>query len=408
MRGQNHKSSARLVLAMCLAEILNMVGIFAFPALLPEFVNLWGLSNTQAGWISGVYFAGYTISVPVLAGLTDKIDPRQIYLCSTILGISGALGFALLAQGFWTALAFRTLAGFGLAGTFIPGLKALVDRLEEGVQPRAISFYTATFSLGTALSFFATGLLSSHLGWRYAFGLAAVTGTLAFILALWALKPKPADSLQARQGHFLDFRPVLRNKEAMGYILAYTCHTWELFAARSWVVAYLSFALTFQSESSAHYLSPSNVAALTALVAMWASVGGAELANKFGRLPVLRIIMWGSALYACILGFLSFLPYVVLAILCMGYFLFVQGDSATLHTAVIRSAPMEERGLTMAFQSLIGFAGAFVGPLVVGLVLDLTGGEASSISWIAAFCSMGLVVALGPIIIQFYKATDNM
>jgi len=38
-----------------------MVGVFSFPALLPDFVAEWGLSNTEAGWISGSIFAGYTL-----------------------------------------------------------------------------------------------------------------------------------------------------------------------------------------------------------------------------------------------------------------------------------------------------------------------------------------------------------
>lgn len=399
---QGRPSAAFLIVAMCLAEVLNMVGIFAFPALLPDFMTLWDLSNTQAGWISGIYFAGYTISVPILAGLTDRVDPRRIYLGSAILGILGSLGFAFLAKGFWTALAFRTLAGFGLAGTFIPGLKALVDRLDETGQPRAISFYTATFSLGTALSFFATGFLATHLGWRWAFGLAAVAGTLAFLIAALVLCPQRPPAKPGPSKHFLDFRPVLRNRQAMGYILAYSAHTWELFAARSWIVAYLSFALTLQPGDTSGFLAPPTVASLTAVLAMWASVGGAELALKFGRDRVLTSIMWGSALFAFILGFLPGLPYPVLAGLCMVYFLFVQGDSATLHTAAIQSAQSDQLGLTMAFQSLIGFSAAFVSPLAVGLVLDLTGGGASSLSWGAAFFSMGLVVGLGPLFIRFF------
>ena len=398
---QTH-SAVRLITAMCLAEILNMVGIFAFPALLPHFMELWDLSNTEAGWISGIYFAGYTLSVPVLGGLTDRLDPRRIYLGSTLVGIGAALGFAFLAEGFWSALAFRALAGFGLAGTFIPGLKGLVDRLNDTAQPRAIAFYTAAFSLGTAQSFFATGFLTTHFGWRPAFGFAACTGGLAFLLAALVLAPRPPQSGEQAQGHFLDFRPVLRNRQAMGYILAYTCHTWELFAARSWVVAFLSFALTLRPENAGGFLPPSSIVAITALAAMWASVGGAELALIFGRHRVLRCIMWGSALFAFSLGFLPGLPYPILALLCMLYFLFVQGDSATLHTAAIQSASLSQRGLTMAFQSLLGFGAAFVGPLVVGVILDLSGGGTTSQSWGAAFASMGLVVAFGPVFIAWF------
>ena len=44
-------------------------------------------------------------------------------------GATPGMGFALLADGFAAALGLRALAGLGLAGTYIPGLRALVDRL---------------------------------------------------------------------------------------------------------------------------------------------------------------------------------------------------------------------------------------------------------------------------------------
>jgi len=47
-----------IVAAMCIAQVLGMICVFAFPALLPYFINLWDLTNNQAGWISGIYFVG--------------------------------------------------------------------------------------------------------------------------------------------------------------------------------------------------------------------------------------------------------------------------------------------------------------------------------------------------------------
>ena len=47
-----------IIVAMCIAEVLGMLGVIAFPALLPYFLKLWGLSNAQAGWINGIYFDG--------------------------------------------------------------------------------------------------------------------------------------------------------------------------------------------------------------------------------------------------------------------------------------------------------------------------------------------------------------
>lgn len=119
----------KLVAAVCLAEICTMVGVFTFPALLPGFMDAWALTNTQAGWISGVYFAAYALTAPVLVSLTDRVDARRVYMVGALANVVACAGFALLADGFWPALVFRALGGAALAGTYMPGLRVLVDRV---------------------------------------------------------------------------------------------------------------------------------------------------------------------------------------------------------------------------------------------------------------------------------------
>ena len=103
---------------------------------------------------------------------------------------------------------------------------------------------------------------------------------------------------------------------------------------------------------------------------------------------------------ACGFGFMGGLPYPWLVLICIVYSLFVQGDSAALHTGVVQMADPKRRGTTMAVQSLMGFACAFVGPLTVGAVLDAVGGGKTILSWGAAFMTMGFVVALGPVFLR--------
>ena len=396
--GSSTGSGAFLILAMCIAEILSMMGAFAFPSLLPKFFSEWHLTNTEAGWINGVYFAGYTVAVPVLAGLTDRLDGRGIYLISAGVSAAATFGFGFWANGFWSALFFRSFCGLGLAGTFIPGLKALVDRLDGSVQARAVAFYTANFSMGLSLSFFASGRIEALWGWRWAFIVAAAGTLLALPLAAIVLRPLPPRPVKKQTEFFLDFRPILRNRTAMAYILAYTAHMWELFAFRSWFVAFLAFSLSLDSSGLGHW-QPSSVAAVSGLIAMWANIAGSELALRYGRLKVLTLIMGGSAVFGCILGFTAGMSYTVVSILCVFYCFFVQGDSGTLHTGVVQAADPQRRGATMAFQSLIGFASASISPLVVGMFLDLTGGGKTIESWGLSFIPMAGMVALGPAII---------
>ena len=390
-----------LIAAMCMAEVLGMLGVFAFPALLPYFLKSWDLSNIQAGWINGIYFAGYTAAVPLLTGLTDRVDARRIYLMSGTLGGLSNLGFAFLASGFWSALIFRGLSGLGLAGTFIPGLKAIIDRLKPSSQPRAISFYTAFFGLGVSVSFYFAGRIFRWFGWQQVFGIAAAGSASSLFLSFWALKPRslPAASLESPKTHIFDFRPVWKNRPARAYIFAYMCHMWEMFAARSWLVAFLTFSISLQ-KTPAGLMAPTTVMAVAGIGGMLASIGGGELAVRLGRRRVITTIMAISFLLAMTVGFSARLPYDAVVVLCLIYTMFFQGDSAAIHAGVITAAVPERQGATMALQSLGGFAAASLGSVAAGMVLDLTGGGSTSLSWGLTFGSMGIAAALGPVLLQ--------
>ncbi len=385
------------VACLCLAEVLTMVGVFTFPALLPGFVAEWSLTATEAGWISGVMFAGYTLAVPILTPATDRIDAKKVYLLgATVAGMAG-LGFAVAAQGFWSALALRFVAGIGLAGTYMPGLKALVDRTSGPQQPRWISFYTAGFSLGTSLSFLLSGVVADAMGWRAAFFLAggcALAGAALVLTILRRAQPLPPTP----PANPFDFAPVFRNRAAMGFVLGYTTHVWELFGARSWMVAFLVWVLTTQPGATGP--APTTVATIGGVLAMVASIAGADLAARLDRRRVCAFAMIGSAGLALGVGFAGGLPYGVVVALILLHNVLIQIDSAALTTGAVLAAEPSRRGATIAVHSLLGFSAAFLGPLVFGMVLDHAGGSGNGLAWGLAFASLGMAAALGPLALR--------
>ncbi len=381
---------------MCLAEVLTMLGVFTFPSLMPEFIQTWQLSNTEAGWIAGISLGGYALSVPVLVSLTDRIDARRVYLCGAILTASSLFGFAYFAVGFWSALVLRMIAGVGLAATYMPGLRVLVDRYGGKKQARALAFYTASFSLGIAISFYFSGEVGARFGWVDAHKIAGIAALASAILVFFAMQPTIPQKPDV-ETRLLDFRPVLRNKAAMGYVLAYCAHSWELFAMRSWLVAFLAYSLTLQGTSAGGAIAPTVVATLSAFVAMVTSIGGNELADRFGRRRMVIVFLISAGLLALCIGFLAALPYWIVVLLVITYAGLVQLDSAALTAGAILAADKGRRGATLGLHALIGFGGGAVGPLVVGMVLDMSGGGLSTTSWGYAFASMGIVALLGPI-----------
>jgi MFS family permease len=398
------RSAVRLTVVLCLAEVLGMAGTMTFPALLPTFFTQWGIGNVEAGWINGVFHAGYVAAVPVLVTLTDRIDPRRIYLFSTAISALALLGFALLADGLWSATLYRTVGGVGLAGTYMPGLRILSDNTAGPRQSRYLSFYTACFALGSSASVLIAGFAGAMLDWRGAFAASAAAAMAALALA-WRGIPKAGPVLAKPHQALLDFRPVLRNRAAMGYILGYSAHCYELFGLRAWLVAFLAFAFALnQGELNQGDLSDGGVPAVVTmlgtvilLLGLPASILGNEAATRFGRRRFLIGIMTGSAVLACAVGFSAALPFWLTVVVVGLYGITVTADSASLTVGAVTNAAPGQRGATMAVHSFLGFTAAFLGSVAFGGVLDVSGGGASLLAWGLAFAAQGAVVALGPV-----------
>ena len=386
---------------MCVAEVLTMQGVFTFSSMLPFFFQEWQLDSVDAGWISGIYYGAYMVSVMILVSLTDWIDAKKIYIAGALTTLLSCLGFAILVEGFWTAIIFRTLGGIGLAGTYMPGLKALSDRLSGTARTRATSFYTSSFGIGSAFSFLVGGSIREWFPWETAFWFAAACALLS-LLIVWKLLENHHSSTGARSGlRSLDFRPVFKNTQAMGWIACYTTHNYELFAFRSWIVAFLAFALS--GASGGFDIQPSTIVFLGVLLGMPSSVTGNELALRYGRIRVVFSIMFLSAGLSIAVGNSVGLaiPWIIGLVLVYGCF--VTGDSAAITTGVIESASGENRGVTLAVHSGIGFLGSFLGPIGFGIVLNAHGGPNYSESWLWAFASTGAVLLLGPILFSILK-----
>lgn len=395
-------STTRITVIICLAEILGMTGFAAFPTLLPIFFQEWGISNTEAGWINGIYYAGYVAAVIVLTSLTDRIASRDIYLACTVISAIAIAGFALFADGFWTAMLFRTLGGVGLAGTYMPGLKMLSDFLSGPKQSRNMAFYTSSFGIGASASIAFTGLIASITDWRTAFLILSLGPMTALLIASILVPRRKQETSQRPDTHLLDFRPVLRSKKAMGFVFAYTVHNFELFAYRGWTVAFLVYVVA-RHPGDALPLSVAMLAAVINLFGVPASILGNECALRLGRHRWITVVMISSAIIAAGIGFTADWPlWVVVALMCL-YSMTVAGESASVTAGAVESAPEGYRGATMAVHSSIAFFGAFLGPLAFGIILDMTGGGIEPTSWGAAFLITGLVVATGPLLLRWSR-----
>ena len=291
----------------------------------------------------------------------------------------------------------RALTGVGWAGTYMTGLKLLADSVNAKLMSRATAGHAASVGISGALSFTFADLISGIVGWRGAFIAAACSAAVAWLLVLSVVPRRAAAHPLPKSGiAVFDFRPVFRNRSAMAYAFGYCIHTLEFHALRGWGVAFLAFVAASTGVGDLLF-SPAITLTALGLIATFASVAGNEAAIRFGRRRLIGLTMTASLICALLLGFVGPQSYSFAITLLLAYGLFISLDSSSLTAGTAGSADPSRRGATLAVHSMLGYAGGFVGPLIVGWALDLSGGTtpaawASAFSTVAAFTFIGLIL----------------
>ena len=194
-------------------------------------------------------------------------------------------------------------------------------------------------------------------------------------------------------GHLLDFRPVLRNRPAMGYVLAYGAHCFELYGMRTWIVSFW----TYVAARGDALLSPIAVSVIVTLLSFPASNLGNEFAIRFGRHRAITIVMLVSGVLALAIGAATGASAALLLPLVLLYAFTIPADAGALTSGMAQSASLENRGATMAIHSTIGFGLSALGGWAGGIALDAFGGPASPAGWFAVFAVFAAVGLLGPL-----------
>lgn len=377
--------NSRLTALMALGLIANLAPIATFAAVMPEITAAWGLNASEAGWISGVYFAGYAAAVPVLASLTDRIDGRWVFAGSSLVGAGASLAFAGYADGFWMAFVLRFLSGIALAGVHMPGLKLLAERTAGRARARGSAVYTASYTLGAAVSFFIAGAADAAFGWRGAFAISGI----APIFAICAVALLPAASEAAPAVAFsFDIRPLLRNRALMAYVLAFAGNIWEVSAVRAWFVAYLVWTLR-QPHNQLHVPDPAVISGLASLVGFPIAIVVAEFAVRWGVRAIVITCLVSVVVLLALAATAGGPSIVILPLLVMAQIASL-ADASALASGAVATADPARRGTALALFAFTGYTAAFIGPVAVGVALDGFGGAGDPTGWTAAFATMAL------------------
>ena len=347
----------------------------------------WGLNNTQAGAIYSAYLAGYVLSALFVVPLTDRVGPSRILIASAALSTGAHLLFPLVAEGVASAVILRALAGAGLVGMYMPGLRLIAERFEGNRRGAAMGLYVTAQYGANSVSLALTGLLMSGLEWRDAYLYVCGAAAAGLPLAVVLLRGRSLRSQPSAKGR-LDFT-VFRNLAASYLILGYALHALQLFAARVWLPVFLVGVLVGRGMKASD--AAVEGATLGGLALMAGSVGplmGGVISDRWGRAASASAIFALSGGCAWLIGWTAGLPLPFIVGLSAVYGWAMAADSAVYSTGIVEVTPPGNLGSTMAVQASVGLIGGAVGPVIFGGILDLVPAD---LEWPVAFSSLGVL-----------------
>lgn len=387
-----------LLLGLTLALVLlpSNIPVAAVPLLRGE----WAASSVALGWVVGAYLAGYSFAVILVLPLTDRIPSRRIIVVGAAVSALASIALPLVAHDPWTAVVLRVIAGGGLAGVYMPGVRVVAATAAPERRGLAVGLFVASFYLGSAASFLYAGLLiGDTIGWRETMLSSAALSGLAIPLALLGARAMPAGGGRM----FLDLS-VLRTGPLVRTIGAYSGHAWELFAARAWMTAFLASVLVAQGASTADATGEAGRWTAIILAAGIPAVFiGGWVSDHLGRAGTALAAALTSGTLAFVFGALGAAPWPLLLAVGFVYSGLVAADSAVYSTRVTELAPAGKLGSAQAIQAFIGFGAGAVGPPAAGLALDL------GLGWVAVFGVAGAasIICALPLLLDIRKGQPS-
>lgn len=188
-------NSRWFVLALVLLTTAGALMIFSAPfPLLTLWVRDLGISRTQAGALTGLwYLVSACVSLPA-GWLADRVRPRGLFLSLWALVVAGT---ALMAgaSGFWMLCLGRVISSAGLTGHLVAGPKLLAlwfeGRKEFGL---IMGFYSMSMTAGVYASLFVLSRIGQHSGWQPAMLLLVVLATVGLFIMVSVPSASPGSN----------------------------------------------------------------------------------------------------------------------------------------------------------------------------------------------------------------------
>jgi len=371
----------------------------------------FNISDTQLGLLSGFVFGlTYAVAGLPLGYLLDRVNRTKL-LAGTMMLWSLLTLVAGFAQSFSQLLAARMLLGAAESAAHPASLSIISDRFPIRQRTSAMSLFFLSTALGTAAVFIIGSLVVANYGWRMAFFVAGIPGILLSVVVFLTVREPVRGAADGAPGdapvRSYPPREVLRfgmsQRTYLNVFAALILHAALNTGFGAWIMSLLVRVHGFELAQAGLFVG------VTAFVTGILGSGATGFITDHLSKRNILWLAWTPAITAvatalcCIGAAMADSPLVLMGMV-IGFELMgrgFQGPGYGMATSVMKPAM---RGLSMsAIQVATNLVGVGCGALMVGVLSDLYGGQASLKPALATLSLTGFWAAA-----HFYAASRTL
>lgn len=384
----------RVLTWMCVLVAVNQLGFGAMIPTLALYAQSFGVQASAIGLAVAAYGLARFVSAIPTGQLSDRLGRRPALAIGGLVSAIGNLWCAV-ASSYLEFIIARFVAGFGAGIILTTGQVVLADISSPERRGRTIAIYQGTFLFAVGVGPFPGGLLAEHFGLSAPFAAYGIAGIIVTVVAWFAVaetrdhfhNSKPAGTAKlpplSVQVRLLTSQTGFLLVSLISFMNALV-RTGGLFAI---IPVFVNQRLGLSVAKMGFAMMLGSIAGLVA------SYPAGSLADRYGRKAVIvpaTLITGASMLLFC---FGTSYLWFVAACVVWSVASSVGGAAPAAYAA--DSAPAGMNATAMSSFRMMSDAGYVIGPLLLGVIVDVSGPVVALVVAAVLMVAVALAFAVG-------------
>jgi MFS family permease len=397
-------------------NMVDQVDMAILRGVLPILEDEWGLSDLQLGLLGFAFIVVNTVATIPAGWVADRVRRNRL-MGWTLLSWSGLILLSATAVNYWNLVAARAVMGIGQSIDDPASTSLIADYYPPKMRSRAFSWQQVALFAGGGIGLALGGWVGSTLGWRWAFAIVGMPGSLVAFLVFRLREPRRGEadlpdgvapppapehvSIPFRQ-LYAEMRRDLVSELRMIFGIRTMRYILVGVSALLFTVSGIGYWLAVYHERYSG-MSVAQAASFTALVlgvggGIGTILGGTIADRLYARGPSARIsyVVW-SAIGCTVLFMASFVAPLLPLRVALQFFGLLIGAGAipALRASMMDVVPAGSRGVgTSAFALVAAVFGTALAPPLVGVLSDITGSLVTAFAVVFPPVIVGLLLLL--------------